>query len=47
MASGVLTFNMFHHVEHHLFAAVPTGHLPRLARRLDAAAPELPAKRVF
>jgi fatty acid desaturase len=32
---------MFLHVEHHLYPQVPTCHLPTLARRLDAAAPEL------
>ncbi len=36
---SALTFNMFFHLEHHLFPQVPTAHLPRLARRLDAAAP--------
>lgn len=30
-----LTFGMFYHLEHHLFPAVPTCHLPELARRLD------------
>jgi fatty acid desaturase len=38
---------MFFHVEHHLFPAVPTCHLPQLARRLDEAAPELTRLRVF
>ncbi len=42
-----VTYNMFYHVEHHLFPAVPTRKLPVLARRLDLAAPELTAKRVF
>jgi len=37
----------FSHVEHHLYPAVPTCRLPVLARRLDAAAPELAARRVF
>jgi fatty acid desaturase len=32
---------MFFHAEHHLFPAVPTPHLPELARRLDAVRPEL------
>ena len=35
-----LTFNMFLHVEHHLFPQIPTAHLPLLARRLDAALPD-------
>lgn len=41
------TYNMFFHVEHHLFPAVPTCHLPQLAERLDQAAPELARLRVF
>ncbi|MGE3180310.1 MAG: fatty acid desaturase [Phycisphaerae bacterium] len=45
--SAWLTFEMFYHVEHHLFPAVPTCHLPELAARLDGAAPELQAARVF
>lgn len=35
-----LTFNLLYHIEHHLFPAVPTNHLPILARRLDIAAPQ-------
>jgi len=42
-----LTYDMFYHLEHHLFPAVPTRRLPELARRLDAVAPEWAAKRVF
>ena len=42
-----LTYNMFFHVEHHLFPAVPTCHLPQLAERLDRAAPDLTRLRVF
>ncbi len=34
-----VSYSMFYHLEHHLFPAVPTGHLPELARRLDAATP--------
>ena len=41
------TYNMFFHVEHHLFPAVPTCHLPQLAARLDKAAPEITRLRVF
>ena len=33
-----ISYNMFFHAEHHLFPAVPTGHLPELAARLDGAA---------
>ena len=36
-----LTFNLLYHVEHHLFPAVPSNHLPQLAKRLDTAAPHL------
>jgi fatty acid desaturase len=42
-----VTYNMFYHVEHHLFPAVPTCHLPELAKRLDGAAPELSSRLVF
>ena len=38
---NLLTFNLLYHVEHHLFPAVPSNHLPALAKRLDAAAPHL------
>jgi fatty acid desaturase len=44
---NALTFSMFFHAEHHLFPAVPTGHLHILARRLDLAAPELAKELVF
>lgn len=44
---SVMTFNMFYHVEHHLFPQVPTCHLPQLAQRLDERAPELQTRRVF
>jgi fatty acid desaturase len=44
---AVVTYNMFYHVEHHLFPAVPTSRLPVLARRLDVVAPELAARKVF
>ena len=37
---NALSFNMFFHLEHHLFPQVPTAHLAILARRLDQAAPE-------
>jgi fatty acid desaturase len=42
-----ITFNMFLHIEHHLFPRVPTCHLPELSRRIDQAAPELKSKLVF
>lgn len=44
---ALVSYEMFFHLEHHLFPAVPTRRLPVLAGRLDAAAPELSAKRVF
>lgn len=44
---GLMTYNMFYHVEHHLFPAVPTCKLPLLAARLDRVLPELASKRVF
>lgn len=34
-----VSYSMFYHLEHHLYPAVPTCHLPELARRLDRAAP--------
>jgi len=36
-----ITMSMFYHMEHHLFPAVPTIKLPELARRIDAAIPEI------
>ena len=42
-----ISFEMFFHLEHHLFPKVPTCHLPKLADRLDSAAPELQAHQVF
>ncbi len=44
---ATLTYDMFYHVEHHLFPAVPTSRLPILAQRLDRAAPEFGAQKVF
>ena len=37
---NLVSYDMFHHVEHHLFPAVPTCHLPELSRRLDQIAPD-------
>ena len=42
-----VSYNMFYHVEHHLFPAVPTCHLPELSKRLDQVAPELRTKNVW
>jgi fatty acid desaturase len=42
-----IAFDMFYHLEHHLFPRVPTCHLGHLSKRLDVAAPELQQKQVF
>jgi fatty acid desaturase len=42
-----LSYSMFFHAEHHLFPAVPTGHLHVLARRLDVTMPEVSRRQVF
>jgi len=44
---NLLSFNMFLHIEHHLFPRVPTCHLPELSRRIDNIAPDLRSKIVF
>jgi fatty acid desaturase len=44
---NAVTFDMFRHIEHHLFPAVPTCHLAELSVRLDQAAPELKERIVF
>ena len=44
---ATVTYNMFFHVEHHLFPHVPTCKLHIVAHRLDKAAPELCLKKVF
>ena len=44
---ALVTYNMFFHIEHHLFPAVPTCKLPILAERLDAVAPEWGSRKVF
>lgn len=41
---NLVSYNMFYHLEHHLFPAVPVSRLPRLAARIDAAAPRLAAR---
>lgn len=38
---NLVTYNMFFHLEHHLYPAVPVRRLGRLAAHIDAAAPEL------
>lgn len=42
-----LTYNMFYHLEHHLFPSVPTIKLPELARRIDKEVPEMEKRSVF
>lgn len=34
---SAIFYNMFFHIEHHLFPQIPTCHLPELAKRLDIA----------
>jgi len=46
-AKNKISFEMFFHLEHHLFPKVPTCHLPKLADRLDSDAPELQVHQVF
>jgi len=46
-AKTFFTYNMFYHLEHHLFPTVPTRRLDILAERLDVVAPELKTKLVF
>lgn len=41
------TYNMFYHLEHHLFPAVPAIKLPELAKRIDKASPALEKKNTF
>lgn len=42
-----MTYNMFYHMEHHLFPKVPTINLPKLADRIDKTVPNLKKKQVF
>ncbi|HVX51189.1 MAG TPA: fatty acid desaturase [Chitinophagaceae bacterium] len=41
------TYNMFYHLEHHLFPKVPTIKLPELSKRMKEKLPDLDAKEVF
>ena len=41
-----VSYNMFYHLEHHLFPNVPTCHLPELAKRLDQIEPQARTKMV-
>ena len=42
-----VSYSMFYHLEHRLFPAVPTCHLPALADRLDRVVPEYQRMAVF
>ena len=42
-----ITYNMFYHLEHHLFPAVPAIRLHELAERIDEAFPEMVKKQTF
>lgn len=42
-----LTYNMFYHLEHHLFPGVPTIRLPQLSARIRKGLPDLKIKEVF
>jgi len=42
-----VTFNMFLHIEHHLFPLRPTCHLNELSRRIDRGRAELKTRIVF
>jgi fatty acid desaturase len=44
---NLISYEMFYHLEHHLFPAVPTPRLPELAARLDEAVPHLSEEQVF
>ncbi len=44
---SVIAFDMFFHLEHHLFPTVPTCHLSELSKRLDDHAPELKRYQVY
>ncbi|WP_227591358.1 fatty acid desaturase family protein [Acinetobacter shaoyimingii] len=43
----IVTYNMFYHVEHHLFPAVPTRKLHIIAQRLDEHDPNVEIRTVF
>jgi fatty acid desaturase len=42
-----VSYRMFLHVEHHLFPQVPTRHLPALAARIAALAPDYRTRQVY
>lgn len=44
---NVISYSMFYHLEHHLWPAVPTCHLPHLANRLDRINSKVSERLVF
>jgi len=44
---NLISYQMFHHIEHHLFPAVPTCHWAKLGARIDEALPDLRTKSVY
>ncbi len=42
-----ISYQMFYHLEHHLFPQVPTCHLHELAARLETVAPDLRRRQVY
>jgi fatty acid desaturase len=44
---NMITYNMFYHLEHHMFPAVPTLKLPKLAKRIDAVIPDMEKRQTF
>jgi len=44
---NIFTYNMFYHLEHHLFPKVPTIKLPELAIRIREQMPDMEVKEVF
>ena len=44
---NAVSYSMFYHLEHHLWPAVPTCHLPELAARMDPKSPRAAGLQVF
>lgn len=44
---NLVSYDMLYHLEHHLFPAVPTRHLPEIAKRLDAVRPDIREQQVY
>ena len=44
---NLISYEMFYHLEHHLFPAVPTPNLPELSKRLDEVQSNLDELQVF